>query len=143
MSQAKKGDTVKVHYTGTLTDGTEFDSSEGREPLEFTIGENQVIAGFEKAVIGMSPGETVRIEIKVDDAYGPRNADLVATVSRDQLPEGFKPAIGQQLQLTRDDNSSLIVSIIDISETEVTLDANHPLAGEDLTFSIELVEIAK
>ena len=143
MTQAKKGDTVKVHYTGTLKDGSEFDSSRDRDPLEFIIGEQQVIEGFEQAVVGMSPGDSVEVTIVSEQAYGPRVDDMIATVSIDQFPSDFTPVIGQQLQLRKEDGTALIVLITDINDATVTLDANHPLAGEDLTFSIELVEIVE
>lgn len=142
MAQAKQGDTVKVHYTGTLKDGTVFDSSDGREPLEFTIGEGRVIPGFENAVIGMQPGDTRTETIPVDKAYGPKEEELVLTLDRSNLPQGLTPSVGDRLQVSHEDGTSTIVTVTDASDASVTLDANHPLAGEDLTFEIQLVEIA-
>ncbi len=139
---AKTGDTVKVHYTGKLLDGTVFDTSVGSEPLEFTIGQGQLIADFEQAVTGMKPGESKTITIPADEAYGPYRDDFVFEMEKDKLPEGLVPEIGMQLQMTQTDGNLIIVKIIDISETTITIDANHELAGQDLIFEIELVEIA-
>ncbi len=139
-AQAKDGDTVKVHYTGKLEDGTVFDSSIEREPLQFTIGEGQLIPGFEQAVVGMSPGESKTVEIPADEAY-PYREEMVLVVDRDQLPEDLQPEVGQQLQMRQPDGQTILVKVIDVSELSVTLDANHPLAGKDLTFDIQLVEI--
>ncbi len=141
MAQAKTGDTVKVHYTGKLDDGTVFDSSVEREPLQFTIGEGQIIPGFEEAVIGMNPGESKTAKISMDKAYGPHRKEMVAVVPREQIPADLKPEVGQQLQVRQPDGRAMIVVITDVSEASVTLDANHPLAGKDLTFDIQLVEI--
>ena len=140
-AQAKDGDTVKVHYTGKLEDGTVFDTSIERDPLQFTIGEGQLIPGFEQAVVGMSPGESKTVEIPADEAYGPYREELVMVVDRDQLPEDLQPEVGQQLQIRQPDGQTILVKVIDVSESSVTLDANHPLAGKDLTFDIELVEV--
>ncbi|HEX8273097.1 MAG TPA: peptidylprolyl isomerase [Longimicrobiaceae bacterium] len=140
MAQAKSGDTVRVHYTGRLDDGSVFDSSEGREPLEFVLGAQQVIPGFEEAVDGLSPGEARTVDIPADRAYGPRREEMVLTVGRDQFPDEIRPEVGQQLQMSQDGQVA-IVTIIGVSEREVTLDANHPLAGKDLTFDVQLVEI--
>ena len=141
MAQATTGDTVRVHYTGTLHDGTTFDSSEGREPLEFTVGGGQVIPGFEQAVEGMEPGDTKTVEIPADDAYGPKREEMMLQVSPDQFPEGVDPELGQQLQLSQPDGQNVVVRVTDVQDDAVTLDANHPLAGEDLTFEITLDEI--
>jgi FKBP-type peptidyl-prolyl cis-trans isomerase 2 len=141
MAQAKNGDTVKVHYTGKLEDGTVFDSSRERDPLEFTLGQGQIIPGFEEAVVGMSPGESTSAEVPADKAYGPHNKELIVEVNREQFPEHLDPQPDQQLQMRRPDGQIIVVKVTDVSETNVTLDANHPLAGEDLTFDIELVEI--
>ncbi|RMF56605.1 MAG: peptidylprolyl isomerase [Calditrichaeota bacterium] len=141
MGQAKTGDTVKVHYTGKLVDGTIFDSSENRAPLEFTIGDGQLIPGFEQAVIGMQPGETVTVTIAADDAYGQYNPVLVQEIGRDMLPEDLEPQVGQQLEATQGDGGRLIVTITEVSDDTITIDANHPLAGKDLVFDIQLVEI--
>ncbi len=141
MSQAKQGDTVKVHYTGKLDDGTVFDSSQEREPLEFTIGTGTIIPGFEQAVIGMSPGESKTEVIPTDRAYGPYREEMVLQVERQQFPTDLDPAVGQQLQLQDPTGEVIPVIITDVSPSTVTLDANHPLAGEDLTFDIKLVAI--
>ncbi|MCE5250280.1 peptidylprolyl isomerase [bacterium] len=142
MAKAKTGDTVKIHYTGTLDDGTEFDSSIEQEPLEFTIGLSQVITGFEDAVVGMNPGESKTFTVPMEDAYGPRREEMVAIVGMDQFPENIQPEIGQQFQLSQEDGTAIVVVVTDITDTDVTLDANHPLAGENLTFDIQLIEIA-
>jgi len=142
VTLAKAGDTVKVHYTGTLDDGTIFDSSEEREPLEFQLGEGQVIPGFEDAVVGMNVGDIKTTRISSEEAYGLHDEDMVLTVPREQFPPNIEPELDQQLQLRQPDGSSFVVTIIDITEDNVTLDGNHPLAGEALTFTIQLVEIA-
>ena len=141
MSQAKDGDTVKVHYTGSLDDGTVFDSSSGSDPLEFTLGEGSVIPGFEEAVRGMSPGETRTTTIPSAQAYGAHHPEAVFEVSRAQLPPGVEPEAGMQLGLTDPTGQMIPAVITAVTDTTVTIDANHPLAGEDLTFQIQLVEI--
>ena len=141
MAQAKYGDTVKVHYTGKLGDGTIFDSSIDRDPLEFTLGEGRVIPGFEQAVVGMDLNETKTVKIPEDKAYGPHREELVAEVDRSQLPADLEPEIGQQLQGRQADGQVIVATVTDVSESSVTLDANHPLAGKDLTFDIQLVAI--
>lgn len=141
MAQATTGDTVRVHYTGTLHDGTTFDTSEGREPLEFTVGGGQVIPGFDQAVAGMEPGDTKKVEIPSDEAYGPKREEMMLQVSPDQFPEGVDPEVGQQLQLSQPNGQNVVVRVTDVQDDAVTLDANHPLAGEDLTFEITLDEI--
>ena len=140
MSKAKNGDTVKVHYKGTLKDGTVFDSSEGRDPLEFDLGSGQLIPGFESAVDGMAAGETCNININAEEAYGPRREEMVMDVPRSQLPPEMQPEIGMQLQAGQGEEQ-LVVQITDVQDDTVTLDANHPLAGKDLNFEITLVEI--
>ena len=142
MVQAKPGDTVKIHYTGKLDDGTVFDSSANREPLEFTINEGQVIPGFEQAVVGMSPGESKTEKIPMDRAYGPHREEMVLEVGREQIPPDLQPEVGQQLQIQQPNGQPVAVFVTDVTDAKVTLDANHPLAGEDLTFDIHLVEIA-
>ena len=142
MQQAKRGDTVRVHYRGTLDDGTEFDTSRGNEPIEFTIGEGNVIPGFESAVEGMSTGETKTEYIAADEAYGHRRDELVFTVGRDQLPPGAGVEVGDALRVGFPDGSTATVQVAAMDEESVTLDANHPLAGKDLTFELELVSIA-
>jgi len=141
MAQAKPGDTVKVHYTGKLEDGTAFDTSIGYDPLQFTIGENQVISGFEDAVVGMNPGESKTVKVPADKAYGPHREEMVVEVSRNQLPADLKPEVGQQLQSRQPSGRTIVVTVMKVSESSVTLDGNHPMAGKDLTFDIQLVEI--
>jgi peptidylprolyl isomerase len=138
---AETGDTVRVHYTGRLADGTVFDTSAGGEPLEFTLGQGNVIPGFEEAVIGMQVGATKTVVIPTDQAYGQRQEDLVFEVGRDELPADIDPVAGMQLQMNQGDGSITIVTITEVSETTITIDANHFLAGQSLTFDIELVEI--
>ncbi len=140
---AQAGDTVKVHYTGTLADGTQFDSSVGKEPLEFVIGEGKVIAGFDKAVTGMKVGETKTVTIPTAEAYGPYREDLVFEMDRSKMPPDTTPEVGMQLQMTLKDGSIVPVTIKAITDTKLTLDANHPMAGKDLTFKLELVKLTK
>ena len=141
MAQAKHGDTVKVHYTGKLEDGTVFDTSINRDPLQFTIGEGQIIPGFEQAVVGMNPGESKTTKVPADKAYGPHYKERVLAADRNQFPVDLKPEVGQKLQIRRTDGQTSEVTVTDVSESSVTLDANHPLAGKDLTFDIQLIEI--
>lgn len=141
MAQAKSGDLVKVHYTGRLDDGSVFDSSKGREPLEFTLGGGQVIPGFDEAVTGMNPGDEKTITIPSDQAYGPRRDEMTVVVDPSQFPDNIQPEVGQQLQMSQNGQVA-VVTVTDVSDEAVTLDANHPLAGRDLTFDLELVEIA-
>jgi len=143
MAQAKKGDTVKVHYTGRLQDGEEFDTSRDGDPLEFTLGEQQLIAGFEDAVVGMAPGETKAVVIDSENAYGPWLEELQEVIARDQFPGDVELQIGLQLQAQTEDNESVVLTVTDFNDETVTLDANHPLAGMDLTFDLELVEIVE
>lgn len=140
MAQAKSGDTVRVHYSGKLDDGTVFDTSEKREPLEFTIGGESLIAGFEQAVIGMEPGERKTQRVPSDEAYGPFRNELVHEIQRSQFPEDADLSVGQRFRATAGPET-IILSVVDIGEEQVTVDANHPLAGKDLVFEIELVEI--
>jgi peptidylprolyl isomerase len=142
MAEAKTNDTVKVHYTGRLTDGTVFDSSIDREPLEFTIGQKSVIPGFEEGVVGMNAGETKTVSIASQNAYGPYLEDLVGTIKRAQIPPHIELQVGAVLQMQAPDGGVTIVMIKALNGESVTLDANHPLAGKDLTFEINLVEIA-
>lgn len=141
MSQATKGNKVKVHYTGTLTDKTVFDSSREREPLEFTIGAGQMIPGFDDAVEGMTVGETKNVEIPSDKAYGPRKDEAMVSVSKTQLPEGMTPEVGMQLEATQQDGRKQVLVVAKVEDENVVLDANHPLAGKDLVFDIELMEV--
>ena len=138
---AETGDTVKVHYTGRLQDGTVFDTSIGSNPLELTLGQGQLISGFEQAVIGMQVGESNTVTIPVDEAYGPRHDDLILEIKRSDLSENIDPQIGMQLPMNQSDGSIIVVTVIDVSETTIKIDANHPLAGHDLIFDIELIEI--
>ena len=142
MTTAKNGDSVKIHYTGTLEDGSTFDSSAGRDPLEFTLGNGQVIVGFDEAVTGMEPGEKKNVTIPADKAYGQRNEEMVITAPRDQVPPEINPEVGQQLQMQGSDKQMVIVQITEVTDEHVILDANPPLAGKDLIFDIELVSIA-
>ncbi len=134
------GDTVRVHYTGTLADGSQFDSSVGKDPLEFAVGAGQMIAGFDKAVLGMKVGESKTVLIPAADAYGERRDDLAAEIPRVQLPPDTDPKIGDQLQVSTG-QGPLVVTVTAVTADTVTLDANHFLAGKDLTFEIELVSI--
>lgn len=141
MGQAKDGDTVRIHYTGRLGDGTVFDTSENRDPLEFKIGGGQVIPGFEDGVKGMEPGNKKTINIDVDNAYGQRRDEMMVSVEKSNFPPDIEPVEGQQLQLRQQDGSVVNVLVAKVEEETVVLDANHPLAGKDLIFDLELVEI--
>lgn len=138
---AKKGDTVTVHYEGSLKDGTVFDSSRDRDPVSFKLGEGQLIPGFEKAVEGLAPGESTTAEVPPEEGYGPHRDEMVLAVERKQLPEDLDPDVGQQLQMQQPDGNSMVVTVAEVSDSSVTLDANHPLAGKELVFDIELVGI--
>jgi peptidylprolyl isomerase len=140
MAEARAGDTVHVHYTGTLRDGTEFDSSRGRAPLEFTLGAGQVVPGFEAAVLGMQHGESKTVTIAAEDAYGQPHDELLLRVPREQVPPHITLEVGQQLQLGTG-NEAMVVEVRELHDDHVVLDGNHPLAGEDLTFALELVRI--
>lgn len=141
MATAKNGDTVKVHYTGKLENGTVFDSSEGRPPLEFKIGEKKVIPGFENGVIGMEEGQSKNITIPKDEAYGDRREELTQQISRKQIPPSIEPKVGQRLQMQQPDGQAFEVVVSALDDESVTIDANHPLAGETLHFDIKLEEI--
>ncbi len=141
MAQAQQGDTVKIHYTGKLEDGSVFDSSEGHDPLEFTIGSGQVIPGFEEAVTGMAGGDKKEVTIPADKAYGQRNEEMIVQTPRDQIPADINPEVGQRLQIPGPGGETFIVQVTEVTDDYVTLDANPPLAGKDLTFAIELVSI--
>jgi peptidylprolyl isomerase len=142
MSVAKQGDTVHVHYTGKLASGETFDSSEGREPLAFTVGGGQVIAGFDEAVQGMQIGESKDVKIPVNEAYGERREELIQTVPRELVQLGAEPQVGMQIEMHRQDGTVIPLIISAVDDNSITVDANHPLAGEELHFKIELVEIA-
>ena len=141
MQQAKRGDTVHVHYRGTLDDGTEFDSSAGSDPIVFTIGEGQVIPGFENALEGMTTGEKKTERIEAENAYGDHRDELVFSVGRDQMPDASDVEVGDMLQVGFPDGSNAAVTVAAVDGDSVTLDANHPLAGKNLTFELELVSI--
>lgn len=142
MSAAKKGDAVKVHYTGKLDDGTIFDSSEGGEPLAFTLGGNEVIAGFDQAIVGMAVGESKTIIIQPEEAYGERNEDYVQTIARDQIRLGVEPRVGMEIEMRTPDGMTIPLLISEVTDSTVTVDANHPLAGQQLHFDLRLVDIA-
>ncbi len=141
MIQAKRGDTVKIHYTGKFDDGTEFATSINDDPLKFTIGEGQVIPGLELAVMGMSPGEAKTAQILADQAYGPYQENKVVEVNRSRFPPHFDLQIGTVLRMRKAGGEKIRRIVTTLSDTRVMLDANHPLAGEDLTFDIELIDI--
>jgi peptidylprolyl isomerase len=143
MQKAKVGDHVKVIYLGTLDDGTVFDSSQDSEPKELTIGSGSFIRGFESAIIGMSPGESRITRVAAAEAYGPHKEALVATVDRSHMPSEVKLKLGKRLKARATDGREIAVTVTGISSSTVTVDANHPLAGKDLTFEIELLEIVR
>jgi FKBP-type peptidyl-prolyl cis-trans isomerase 2 len=142
MQQAKSGDTVKVHYSGRLTDGTTFDSSSGRDPLEFKVGNGDVIKGFDEGVSGMSVGEKKTVHIPADEAYGQKDDSRIVEFPRANFPQDLEPEVGMQLNMTNGTGQVIPVMIIEVGPESVTLDANHPLAGQDLIFDIELVDIS-
>ena len=142
MASAKKGDTVKVHYTGTLEDGTVFDSSVGRDPLTFTLGSGQVIPGFEEAVIGLEVGQGREVKLPPEQAYGARRDDLIVPLPRQQMPPGEMPTAGQVLELHMQDGGVLRARVMQVTPEAVVIDANHELAGKTLIFEIELVEFS-
>ncbi len=141
MQQAKKGDTVRVHYTGKLTSGEQFDSSAGREPLEFEVGAGMMIKGFDDAVVGMAVGDKKTITIPPNEAYGERNDQMVIDFPRSNFPADLTPEVGMQLMMNNNAGQQFPVTIVDVREDAVVLDANHSLAGKDLVFDIEMVEI--
>jgi len=143
MAQAKIGDTVKVHYTGYLDDGTVFDSSVDGEPFELTLGEGTVIKGFEEAIIGMEEGQSKKVQIPADDAYGPYREELIISLPREEVNLGFEPFENLPLQLQAPDGRVFNVVVKRVTEDTIELDANHPLAGKNLTFEIQLVEIVQ
>jgi peptidylprolyl isomerase len=142
MKQAKTGDMVTVNYTGRLDDGEVFDSSEGRSPLEFQIGQGQIISGFEEAVQGMAEGEKKTVRIESEQAYGPYVSEMVQTIDRESVPAAIDLELGTRLKATGPDDQTIVLTVIELTEESVTLDANHPLAGKALTFEIELLAIA-
>lgn len=141
MKTAQNGDTVKIHYTGTLEDGTVFGASAKDEPLEFKIGAGQLLQGIEDGVIGLSVGDFKKIFIPAAEGYGLRQEKLVQKISYDHLQEGLRPGIGEKLQMQTPEGEIFILTVVEVSENDITIDANHELAGENLHFNIELVEI--
>ncbi len=141
MPEAKKGDTVKVHYTGKFSDGEVFDSSKDKPPLEFTLGEGQVITGFESGITGLQPGQKATLRIKPEEAYGNYHKEMVMEVDKSNFPPDIPLKVGEHLELGQPDGKKFIVRITDVGDQAVTLDANHPLAGRELVFDVELVEI--
>ena len=141
MTQIKSGDTVAIHYTGTLLDGSTFDSSEGRDPLEFVVGSGQIIPGLDAALPGLSVGDTKTVQIECAQAYGPINPAMRQAVPREGIPAEIPLEIGTQLQMQTPDGQALPVTVVEVTEATVTLDANHPLAGKDLKFDIEVIRI--
>ncbi len=141
MMQAKHGDNVRVHYTGTLEDGTVFDTSRSRSPLQFTLGEGRLIPGLEEAVIGMNTGDAKTVTIPPDKAYGRQRDELIVNMDRKQLPGDVQPVVGQRLEITQANDQNVLVTVTDVTESSITLDANHPLAGKALVFELELLEI--
>lgn len=137
----KNGDTVRVHYTGRLTDGEVFSTSIGNNPLQFTVGSDMVIPGFDRAVVGMEPGESKVVVIPANDAYGPYYSELVQEMSRKEIPANLELKIGQRLRAQKENGQIATITVLKLSESKVTIDANHPLAGKDLTIDIELIDI--
>ncbi|MBU0944212.1 MAG: peptidylprolyl isomerase [Proteobacteria bacterium] len=142
MTQAKNGDKVQVHYKGTLKDGTVFDTSEGKPPLNVTVGSGQVIPGFDVALLGMKVGEKKTVVIAVDQAYGPHNPEMVMQLPANQIPPDLNPEIGQRLEVGGAGGEVMVVEVVDLNDEFIVLDANAPLAGKELTFELELVAIA-
>jgi FKBP-type peptidyl-prolyl cis-trans isomerase 2 len=141
MSKIKEGDTVEVHYTGKLENGDVFDSSREREPFQFTVGNKDVIPGFENGVVGMDVGDTKTIEIPPEEAYGAKRDELVVVVKKSEFPQDITPSIGQRLQIKQPDGNPVVVTVTDLTEESITLDANHPLAGYTLFFDVEIIDI--
>lgn len=141
MAQVKSGDTVKIHYTGSLDNGTEFDSSAGKDPLQFTVGTGQLIPGLDKAVEGMTVGEKKTVNVEPDEAYGPRQDQMVSEVPKSALPPHIEPEVGMGLQTKSQDGQDMQLTVTEVGEETITVDANHPLAGKPLNFEIELMQI--
>ncbi|OVE74940.1 hypothetical protein BVX95_00765 [archaeon D22] len=139
----ENNDKVKIHYTGKFDDGEVFDSSEGREPLEFVIGKGMVIPGFEKAVMEMNVGEEKTVEIEPEDGYGPRMEELKQEVPKDSLPEGITPEVGMMLSAQGPQGQMIPVKVVEVNETNIKIDLNHPLAGKKLNFTVKLEEVVK
>ena len=141
MAKAKQGDTVKINFTGRLADGRIFGSASGQEPLTFTIGKQEIMPSIEDAVIDMDPGERKRIQVSPEDGYGIHKAEFVRQVERTRLPPEMNPQVGTRLKGHSPSNQEFFFTVTEVTETTVTLDGNHPLAGKTLTFDIELVEL--
>lgn len=141
--EAQNGDTIKVHYTGKHANGEVFDSSKGKQPIEFTLGQGSLIPGFEQGVVGMKKGEKKTLRILPENAYGPYRPELVSVVKLTQFPPHITPSVGLQLELSAEDQMPIFVTITEINDEEATLDANHPLAGKELFFDVEIVELRK
>lgn len=141
MAQAASGDTVRIHYVGTLSDGSQFDASIERGPLEFTIGENSILPLLEAAIVGMAVGDKASVAIGADDAYGQHDPEAIQKVERSMIPDSIDVSVGNQLQATAENGQTIVLTVVAIEDDMVTVDGNHPLAGQDLTFDIELVEI--
>lgn len=142
MRQAKHGDTVKVHYRGKLHDGSEFDASFDREPLEFTIGEGEVISGLEEAVVGMSPGDAKTTRLPVEKGFGPHREDLVGEVAKSKFAHWKRePVVGERVPISQPNGTPIDITVTDVTESKVIVDANHPLAGEELILDVELIDV--
>lgn len=141
MTQAKNGNSVTVNYTGRLEDGSVFDKTEQREPLQFVLGKDRLIKGFEKAIEGMSPGDAKTVKLAPEEAYGPKREKMIMRIGRNQAPENFEPQIGQRVELKRQEGTPLGATVTEITESDFIVDANHPLAGQSLTFDIALLEV--
>jgi peptidylprolyl isomerase len=142
MVAAKQGDKVRVHYTGTLEDGSVFDSTEGQEPFEFTIGSGEVLPDFENAIVGLEPGDETEVKIISENAYGDYRDDLCFPVEKSYFPEGIEPKVGEFFSLQLKNGNTVVVKVKEIQNETIILDANHPLSGKDLNFKIKLVEIS-
>ena len=143
MTKVKQGDTIVIQYTGKLEDGTVFDTTDGKNPLEFTVGEGEVVPGLEKGVIGMAPDESKAIVVPAEDGYGPHLKERVCELDKKRVPENFQPEVGQQLQMYRADGLPIMGTVVTISGTSFTMDYNHPLAGKTLVFETKLIEIVQ
>lgn len=143
MAIAQTGDTVRINYSGRLTDGTEFDSSQGRAPLEFVLGEGEVIRGLDQHITGMETGTRSTVTIPADEAYGPRREEAIQQLDRAKLPSGVDVRVGTQLQARTSDGGMIPITVVSLDDASVTVDANHPLAGRDLVFDVELLEVQK
>ena len=141
MTLAKAGNTVQIHYTGTLQDGSVFDSSDGRDPLEFQLGSGQIIPGLDSAIDGMAAGEQTTVTIPAADAYGDYQDEARQTIPREQIPADIPLDVGTMLQMQTPDGNAVPVQVAEVTDDAVTLDANHPLAGKDLTFAVEVVSV--